>query len=102
PSTPSTDITAGLDWHHTVGDYRLETSLSAGHGSATFRDIENTESLKSEKYTLLNARVNLLPLSQGWSAYVYGENLADKAYVTSVRTLVGMEGAYHTAPRTVG
>tara|TARA_R110002110_G_scaffold110071_4_gene274497 strand:+ start:122284 stop:124458 length:2175 start_codon:yes stop_codon:yes gene_type:complete len=102
PGTPGTNITADITWAGNVHAYDLRASLWATYADSTYRDIENTPSLQADRYTLVNARVSLGDPVQGWSLYLYGKNLADEEYRSSVRTLVGMEGAYFAPPRTYG
>lgn len=102
PGTPETQFTAAIDYSQPVGSLVLDASLWANYVDQAYRDIENTEALRSDDRTLVNARFTLSDPSAGWSAYVFAENLFDEEYVTSVRSLVGMLGNYWGPPRTYG
>ncbi|WP_187276518.1 TonB-dependent receptor [Parahaliea maris] len=102
PGTPGTSLTGDITWEGNAGDFDLRASMWATYTDSTYRDIENTPALQAESYTLLNARVSLGDPARGWSVYLYGKNLADEEYRSSVRTLVGMQGAYFGAPRMYG
>lgn len=102
PGTPSIMITASATWEHRLGNgLELGATIWGNYSDGAYRDIENTEMLKSDSYGIVNARLDLAG-QRGWSVYVYGKNLADRDYVTSVRSLVGMLGQYYGAPRTYG
>ncbi|MBN7795463.1 TonB-dependent receptor [Parahaliea mediterranea] len=102
PGTPGSNVTGDITWEGSAGDFDLRASVWATYTESTYRDIENTPSLESDSYTLVNARLSLGQPAQGWSVYLYGKNLADEEYRSSVRTLVGMEGAYFGPPRMYG
>ena len=101
PATPELSWYAGLDWQQPVGAYTLGAQLWATYTDEAFRDIENTEALLSDDFTVVNARVSLA-LEGNWSFYVFARNLFDDDYVTSRRALVGMLGEYYGPPRTYG
>ncbi|MEX2963868.1 TonB-dependent receptor [Microbulbifer sp. TYP-18] len=102
PGTPENSITGDVNWSTEVSGYGIDSRLWVVHSDAVFRDIENTPDLMSDGYTLLNARVDVGRAEGDWSVYMFGKNLTDETYVTSVRTLLGMEGAYYGEPRTWG
>ncbi|MEQ9004833.1 MAG: TonB-dependent receptor, partial [Pseudomonadales bacterium] len=79
----------------------LGVRVWASYAEGAYRDIENTRQLRSDSYTVANARVTLSDPA-GWSVYVFANNLFDDEYVTSVRSLVGMLGAYYGPPRMWG
>ncbi len=100
PGTPSFSLTGKVDWSQPVNDnLTLDTALWVTYTDGSFRDIVNNPALKSDNYTIVNARLDLVTAG-GLSLYITGENLFDKEYVTSVRSLLGMLGEYHGAPRT--
>lgn len=102
PGTPKSQITVSLDHVQPLSSgLTLQTSFWASSVDGAYRDIENTEALMSERRVLVNGRVVLSSPRAGWSVYAHGENLFDEAYVTSVRSLVGMLGNYYGAPRTL-
>lgn len=103
PGTPETMLTASIDWEQPLANgWTLETSLWGTYVSSAFRDIQNSEPLESDDYGLVNARIEAMNPGGSWKVYIFAENLFDKEYVTSVRSLVGMRGEYHGRPRTVG
>lgn len=103
PGTPKSQITVSLDHIQPLpSGLTLRTSFWANRVEGAYRDIENNETLRSEGRVLVNGRLTLSSPQAGWSLYAYGENLFDKEYVTSVRSLVGMLGNYYGPPRTLG
>lgn len=103
PGTPNSQITVSLDHVQPLpSGLTLRTSFWANSVESAYRDIENNEALRSEGRVLVNGRLALSSPRAGWSLYAYGENLFDEEYVTSVRSLVGMLGAYYGPPRTLG
>lgn len=100
PGSPGFTMTGKVDWGHEFNaQWTLDAALWASYSDGTFRDIENSDDLKSDSYTIVSARVDLIS-SDGYSFYMSGDNLFDDEYVTSVRTLLGMLGEYYGAPRT--
>lgn len=103
PGTPDTMLTASINWERPLANgWTLDTSLWGTYVSSAFRDIQNSRLLESDDYGIVNARIEALNPGGAWKLYVFAENLLDKEYVTSVRSLVGMRGEYHGRPRTVG
>lgn len=102
PGTPESQFTVALDYSSSIGSLVLDASLWANNVEGSFRDIENTAALKSQERFLVNARITLSDPGAGWSGYLFAENLFDKEYVTSVRSLVEMLGRYYGPPRIVG
>lgn len=101
PGTPQFQLNASVDYDVRVGrDLMLTGALWANHTTGAYRDIENSAALRSETRTVINARVTLAHMRDGWSVYAFTENLLDERYVNSVRSLVGMLGNYYGAPRT--
>lgn len=101
PGSPELTMSAGVTWERPVGERTLGMRLWGTYTDEAFRDIENTGNLQSDSYALANARVSLSDPA-GWSVYLFAENLFDKEYVTSRRSLLGMLGEYYGPPRTVG
>lgn len=103
PGTPEFQLTAGADYGVPLGDrFMLNGALWANHVTGAYRDIENNPALRSQRRTVVNTRVTLADTVAGWAFYAFAENLFDERYVNSVRSLVGMLGRYHGAPRTAG
>lgn len=103
PGTPKKQFTAAIDYSVPLtSKLTLATSMWANHVKGAYRDIANTEALRSEQRTLVNGRVTLSNEPAGWSLYAFAENIFDERYVNSVRSLVGMLGNYYGAPRSVG
>lgn len=100
PGTPGLSLTGKIDWSKPLqGGFTLNMALWASYADSAFRDIANSADLESDGYTVVSARVDLVT-SGGYSFYLSGENLFDDEFVTSVRSLIGMLGEYHGAPRT--
>lgn len=103
PGTPEFQLTAGADYGVPVsGRLLLTGAVWANHIAGAYRDIENSAALRSDRRTVVNGRLTLADTVAGWSLYGFVENLFDERYVNSVRSLVGMLGRYHGAPRTAG
>jgi iron complex outermembrane receptor protein len=84
------------------GEYLLH--VDAVHRGSQFRDAVNTPQLKSEAYTLLNARATFTSASKAWEVAVFGTNLTDKIYLTNGVSVLGLEyiEAYYSRPREWG
>lgn len=100
PGTPSSSLTGRIDWTRPLSEeLTLDASVWATNSSEVFRDIANSAALESDDYTIVNTRFDLI-FAGGVSVYISIDNLFDEEYVTSVRSLLGMQGEYHGAPRT--
>ena len=101
PGTPKLSTSVQVDWNKRVSDSSV-MNISAWYTitNGSYRDIKNTEALRSEDSQLFNLRADLT-FNEKWMVYVSAENIFDKAYISSVRSLVGMEGRYYNAPRTL-
>jgi iron complex outermembrane receptor protein len=102
PGTPKTSVTSEVRWKTTLGSLDVNSALWVVYADSTYRDIANTRALQSDDYTLVNARLDFALQDSGLSFYLWGRNLTDEEYVTSVRDLLGMEGVYWGDPRTFG
>lgn len=103
PGTPELMFTGSVKWTSPLGnDWTMDATLWGTYVTSAYRDIANTPELKSDKYGIVNARLELRAPGDRWSVYLFAHNLLDETYVTSVRSLVGMLGEYYGPPRSVG
>ena len=89
----------GIGQLHTGDSGRREV-----HGSRCIREATNNPLTRTDDYTLLNARLSLLPNDGRWdvSAYVY--NATDEEYFQEAffSDLIGSVAGLAGAPRTYG
>jgi len=87
PSNPKNFATAELQYQHTfLKKYTAYIKSTIQHVGEMFVDDANTDSLKTEPYTLINAQVGLDMNFNKFRLIVYGglNNITDKKYVAYV------------------
>lgn len=104
PEAPSLTLAAGASYQFDVtGDVSARLAFNTRYQSSTFKDAINDPLLEVPGFWLLSGRASLMH-SDGWDLSVWGENLADKRYVTQgVNNLpLGVGFRVYGAPRTFG
>lgn len=97
------------DYQYSIGaDYTLPVSDDfeiKAHADYTYQDMffygpDNTNF--EPGYGLLDARIGFGSRDDGWAITVFGKNLTNKLYRTSVIPFLGDEASLYGAPRTYG
>lgn len=97
-NVPKVNLNASASYSWPVGNSMTGIArVAARHDSA--RKTGLGAGTPGDAITLLNARIGLESL-QGWSAFLYGDNLADEDGAINSRSLSGV--ANHPRPRTFG
>lgn len=76
----------------------------AHYSAAAFKEATNDPLIKSDPYTILNARLSLLPAERNWELSFWGRNLTDERYVVQgldISTFF-LGNRNYNAPRTFG
>lgn len=85
PYTPELQLSSFLRYERSIADgYSLASSLSVSYQSESSSTIGREEGFDIKSYTLINLEVTLLPDTADWSVSLYGKNLGDKYFWTSV------------------
>jgi iron complex outermembrane receptor protein len=83
PFAPETQLNLGASYHALVGGYTISPRVDLFRQGETFFDANNTvEIAQTEPFTVLNASIELAPLSGRWRLTVGGSNLTDEIYAT--------------------
>ncbi|MFV3077218.1 TonB-dependent receptor [Niveispirillum fermenti] len=99
--TPDYQFSVSANYAIDVGsDMRLSTNVAYVYQDNIFWGPENTN--VEPGYGLLDARVSLGTTDGAWQFTVYGKNLTDKLYRTSIIPFAGDEVSLYGAPRTYG
>lgn len=85
PYTPELQLSSFLRYERSIADgYSMASSLSMSYQSESSSTIGREEGFDIKSYTLINLELTLLPDAADWSVSLYGKNLGDKYYWTSV------------------
>jgi len=76
----------------------------AHYSDATFKEATNDPFIESGEYTVVNARLSLLPAERSWEFALWGRNLTDELYVSQGLDIAtfGLGNRNYNAPRTFG
>jgi iron complex outermembrane receptor protein len=87
-----------------TGSMAAALQADAHYSDATFKEATNDPFIKSGEYTILNARVAVLPVERTWEFALWGRNLTDELYVAQGLDLAtfGLGNRNYNAPRTFG
>lgn len=101
PRTPDYQFSVAADLRRPVSG-TLEVTA---HADYTYQDnfFYGPENLNFERgYGLLDARIGIGKLGGGWAVSLWGKNLTNRLYRTSVIPFLGDEASLYGAPRTYG
>jgi len=86
------------------GSMAAAVQADAHYSDATFKEATNDPLIKSDEYTIVNARVAMLSLERTWEFALWGRNLTDELYVSQGLDLAsfGLGNRNYNAPRTFG
>jgi iron complex outermembrane receptor protein len=78
--------------------------VDAHYADATFKEATNDALIKSDGYTIVNARMSVLPAERTWEFALWGRNLTDELYVSQGLDIAtfGLGNRNYNAPRTFG
>ena len=81
------------------------SSLIYSYRDDVYKTVQNTEDRKVDAYGLVTASVTYISADSDWDITLWGKNLADEEYKTSIRTDnlgLGLVLERYGAPRTFG
>ena len=87
-----------------LGNGVVFANAGAKHVGDHFQNLANSEIIKTQAYTIVDARVGYEGAGAAWSVALWGKNLNDKRYYTGGFDLAGLTiaDAYINVPRTYG
>jgi len=84
PKSPDWNASLGMQYTWDIsGNASISVRGDWTYQSKTFQDVANTESVASQGYSLLNARLVYENLEGGWELAVFATNLTDKKYIVN-------------------
>lgn len=93
---------ASYEWELN-GDYRMAVAGSVSTQSEAWQEVENVARNRiNTDYTLLDARLSLMPVTDTWELTAWGKNLGDEDYVVSSFQNPSNVQAIYNLPRTYG
>lgn len=103
-NAPEWDTFVGVTYDTELGDWGYLTfTADAAYRSKTYLEVNSTENLAQEGYTVFNAAVILDSADEHWQMILGGKNLGDKEYRTHAFDLTAFPGVqlgYYNPPRT--
>jgi iron complex outermembrane receptor protein len=86
------------------GSMLAALQADAHYSDATYKEATNDPLIKSDEYTIVNARAAMLSLERTWEFALWGRNLTDELYVSQGLDLAsfGLGNRNYNAPRTFG
>ena len=101
---PKVQVGVSANMRQPVGAGTLFANVGAKHVGDHFQNLTNSQIIKTEAYTLVDARVGYEATGGAWSVALWGKNLSDKRYYTGGFDLSGLTiaDAYLNVPRTYG
>lgn len=84
PKAPEWNASLGMQYTWDVSsDAILSIRGDWTYQSKTFQDVQNTEIIAADGYSVFNARLVYENFENGWELALFGTNLADKEYVVN-------------------
>jgi len=105
PNASKTSFSALVRYEFPVANgFRLAPMVDATYKSKAYYTAENTKLESQDGYTLVNARLSLLPDDDKWEVALWAKNLEDRVYYTEAfdSGSAGLIGRLVGAPRTYG
>lgn len=94
-----------IRYEHPLSDNIMLVALTdVSYQDEVFKTIDNDDNLKSDSYSLINARLSVESADKMWSVALWGKNLADKEYVSDAYTQSSLNvvAQMYGMPRTFG
>ncbi|MBB6519771.1 TonB-dependent receptor [Pseudoteredinibacter isoporae] len=107
PNTPTLQTSAQIAYRWNVGEHHLaRVALDYSYIDDVFGDLANSDNVVIDSYELLNGRLELSSSDESWTVGLWGKNLADERYYTSIAPAFlaqpGVVRRSYALPRTYG
>jgi iron complex outermembrane receptor protein len=103
-NSPEWDTYLGASYDVAIGDLGMLTLLAdISYRSKTYLEVNSSENLAQEGYSLVNAAIMFQSADEDWELMLGAKNLTDKEYRThafDLSAFPGVELGYYNAPRT--
>ncbi|MCE3002427.1 MAG: TonB-dependent receptor [Xanthomonadaceae bacterium] len=101
---PELTWTLGTQYALELGDGELVMGVQAHYTDEHFQNLANSPIIKTDEYTLVDARIAYEAAGGKWMVALWGKNLTDEEYFTGAFDLaaLGFADAYMNVPRTYG
>jgi iron complex outermembrane receptor protein len=97
PQAPDTNFNLAVDWEMLNLDAGMLTlHVDTSYTDTQFFDVFNVERIEADSYWLTNARLTFEQADSNWSVSIWGKNLADEEYNTSIIDLQAFFGYDYT------
>ncbi len=101
--TPQWEYTATLNYALPLLDrFELSAGIDYRYTDETNASLEQNPAFSIDDYSLVNARLTLVPLDGPWSIKVWGRNITDAYYVNNVTNQIDTVGRYTGMPQVWG
>lgn len=104
PNAPELTWLAKVRYEAPLFGVTSALQADAHYSDATFKEATNDVFIQSDSYTVVNARLSVLPAERTWEFALWGRNLTDELYVSQGLDLgsFGLGNRNYNAPRTFG
>ncbi|MGQ0586054.1 MAG: TonB-dependent receptor [Gammaproteobacteria bacterium] len=104
PNSPEQTWMAKARYEMPVAGFLAAMQADAHYASETFKEATNDPWIKSDAYTIVNARLSALSPERTWEFALWGRNLTDELYVSQGLDIgvFGLGNRNYNAPRTFG
>ncbi|MCV6621930.1 MAG: TonB-dependent receptor [Cellvibrionaceae bacterium] len=107
PNTPKLQTNAQVSYRFSISDSNIaRASLDYSYIDDVYGDIANSSNIIINSYELLNGRLEVSDNDENWTVGLWGKNLADERYYTSIApAFLAQEGVVrrsYALPRTYG
>ena len=102
-NTPKWDGLIGGSYDIELGNGTLSFLADISYRSKTYLEVNSSENLAQESYSLVNAAVMFETFDEQWQFILGGKNLGDKEYRThafDLSAFPGVELGYYNPPKT--
>src|SRR5579872_61255 len=105
PNAPSVSGNISADWDAWTGSIMgLRLHVDSSYSAKQYLALPQENAISQGAYSLVNARISLHGAAEQWDVGLWGNNLADKFYLTNAVDLQGLGYDYRHrgVPRTYG
>jgi iron complex outermembrane receptor protein len=104
PNSPELTWMAKTRYELPLFGFLAAAQVDAHYADATFKEATNDPAIKSDSYTIVNARLSALAPERTWEFALWGRNLTDELYVAQGLDIAtfGLGNRNYNAPRTFG
>lgn len=91
-NTPMWNAALGLQYAWVIAGGEVRVRGDWSYQDETYQDVQNTEMIASDSYTLMSARLVYENMENGWELALFGTNVTDEVYVSNGFQALGSFG----------